>query len=262
MTIRTLCTAALVWAVLCLLAWAFVYAATKNDRRVDEERLQMTDIDIFKILRSGGMTAAGALGTMGNMRGESAMRSDNAQDSSGVDDAQYTAAVDTGNPEFLERFCRDQIGYGLCQWTHPDRKRKLLAFAMNRGVSIGDAAMQVHFCLKEMREDFPSVWRTVTSSDDLLQCTQAVLVSYENPKAKNLEERYQYAKEFAARLANLPAGQAEIPTPVQQRSDPIVRMLQACMAHNGYWPEDKINGIKDQEFREAIVKYAADVAGC
>ena len=126
MTIRTLCTAALVWAVLCLLAWAFVYAATKNDRRVDEERLQMTDIEIFKILRSCGMTAAGALGTMGNMRGESAMRSDNAQDSSGVDDAQYTAAVDTGNPEFLERFCRDQIGYGLCQWTHPDRKRKLL----------------------------------------------------------------------------------------------------------------------------------------
>ena len=47
-----------------------------------------------------------------------------------------------------------------------------------------------------------------------------------------------------------------------ERGDPIVRVLQTCMAYDDYWPADQIDGIKTPEYRAAIVKYAADVAGC
>ena len=52
------------------------------------------------------------------------------------------------------------------------------------------------------------------------------------------------------------------PQPSPERGDPIVRVLQTCMAYDGYWPADQIDGIKTPAYREAIVKYAADVAGC
>lgn len=52
------------------------------------------------------------------------------------------------------------------------------------------------------------------------------------------------------------------PSPSPERGDPIVRVLQTCMAYDGYWPADQIDGIKTPEYRAQIVKYAADVAGC
>ena len=52
------------------------------------------------------------------------------------------------------------------------------------------------------------------------------------------------------------------PSPSPERGDPIVRVLQTCMAYDGYWPADQIDGIKTPAYRETIVKYAADVAGC
>lgn len=226
----------------------------------------MTNIEIYNVLCASGMTRAGALGTMANIRAESLMRGNNAQDSYGFDDVQYTAAVDTGNPEFLERFCTDLVGYGYAQWTDPKRKRKLLAYAMNKGTSIGDECMQAHFIIKEMKEDFPGVWQTVTTSDDLRECVWVVLNVYENPQIKNLEARYKYALEFEAQIPD-----GEVPmlraataadSVVQYGDDLTVKLLQLAMAHDGYWEPDEITGIKTPEFRQRIVEYAEDVAGC
>ena len=52
------------------------------------------------------------------------------------------------------------------------------------------------------------------------------------------------------------------PPPPPERGDPIVRVLQTCMAYDGYWPADQINGIKSMEFRKKLTEYAADVAAC
>lgn len=225
----------------------------------------MKDLELYNIFRANGMTRAGALGTMANVRAEGLMRGNNAQDSFGFDDVQYTAAVDTGNPEFLERFCADGVGYGYAQWTDPKRKRKLLAYAMNKGTSIGDEYMQAHFIIKEMREDFPGVWQTVTTSDDLEECVRVVLYVYENPQIKNTAARYKYALEFEAQIPD-----SEVPTlqaaaaasSIKVGDDLTVKMLQLAMAHDGYWEHDEITGIKTPEFRQRIVEYAEDVAGC
>ena len=226
----------------------------------------MNDLELYNIFRANGMTRAGALGTMANIRAEGAMRGNNAQDSYGYDDAQYTAAVDTGNPEFLERFCTDDVGYGYAQWTDSKRKRKLLAYAMNKGTSIGDEYMQAHFIMKEMKEDFPSVWQTVSTSDDLKECVRVVLYVYENPQVKNLDTRYKFALEFEAEIPDgaVPAPQDDPAAAVVPRygDDLTVKLLQLAMAHDGYWEPDEITGIKTPEFRTRIVEYAEDVAGC
>ena len=226
----------------------------------------MNDLELYNIFRANGMTRAGALGTMANIRAEGVMRGNNAQDSYGYDDAQYTAAVDTGNPEFLERFCNDSVGYGYAQWTDPRRKRKLLAYALNKGTSIGDEAMQASFVVKEMKEDFPSVWKQVSTSDDLRECVWTVLNVYENPQVKNLDARYKFALEFEEKIPDgvVPAPQADPAAAVVPRygDDLTVKLLQLAMAHDGYWEPDEITGIKTPEFRTRIVEYAEDVAGC
>ena len=228
----------------------------------------MTNIEIYNVLRAGGMTPAGALGTMANLRAESAMRPNNVEDRCPISDVDYTFKVDN-DPAY--DFATDNgsfYGYGYAQWTDSKRKRKLLAFARARGASIADPAMQLDFLLAEMRLDFEDVWKTVTTSDNLLQCTQIVLVVYENPKIKNLDARYQYALEFETEISQgaAPAQQiSQAPTAsaaVKISDDLTVKMLQLAMAHDGYWAHDEITGIKTPEFRQRIVEYAEDVAGC
>ena len=228
----------------------------------------MTNIEIYNVLRAGGMTPAGALGTMANLRAESAMRPNNVEDRCPISDVDYTFKVDN-DPAY--DFATDNgsfYGYGYAQWTDSKRKRKLLAFARARGASIADPAMQLDFLLAEMRLDFEDVWKTVTTSDNLLQCTQIVLVVYENPKIKNLDVRYQYALEFETEISQgaAPAQQiSQAPTAsaaVKIGDDLTVKMLQLAMAHDGYWEHDEITGIKTPEFRQRIVEYAEDVAGC
>ena len=228
----------------------------------------MTNIEIYNVLRAGGMTPAGALGTMANLRAESAMRPNNVEDRCPISDVDYTFKVDN-DPAY--DFATDNgsfYGYGYAQWTDSKRKRKLLAFARSRGASIADPAMQLDFLLAEMRLDFEDVWKTVTTSDNLLQCTQIVLVVYENPKIKNLDERYRYAQDFeveisqgaapAQQISQAPAASAA----VQYGDDLTVKLLQLAMAHDGYWAPDEITGIKTPEFRQRFVEYAEDVASC
>lgn len=154
----------------------------------------MSNTTIYNMLRTAGMTKEGACAMLGNMAAESAMRSNNAQDIYGVVDEDYTAATDMG----ANNFVGDSIGYGLCQWTLASRKQKFLNYARQQGVSIGDETMQVNFCIKELRDDFPDIWKTLTTSHDLMQCTQLVLNVYENPDVKNLGTRLDYARQAQA----------------------------------------------------------------
>lgn len=211
---------------------------------------------IHDALRAAGMTEAGACGLMGNMRAESGMRSDNAQDSHHVDDATYTAQADMGVYETMEAFYHDGVGYGLCQWTEASRKAKLLAYAKMQGASVGDEDMQVRFCVWELMNDFPQVWAVLTSSEDLRRCTEIVLDIYERPAAKNLDARLAYAEAYFQEFAGQDAAE-----PYPWKPDLAVMTLQTLMYHDGYW-DGSIDGYKSEEFRTAVVQYAQAVAEC
>ncbi len=212
----------------------------------------MTNQEIFDIFTAAGMTAEGACAVMGNFMAESSMVPNIVQRGmTKLTDAQYTAAADNG----LIDFVHDSVGYGYAQWTYHTRKAALLAYAKAKGVSVGDPKMQCDFCIHELKTDFHTIWADLCSSRDLFQLTQVVCSVYENPAVKNVSTRYEYAKGFLREMEN------PQPQPVS-KADPVVRMLQACMAQDGYWPEDQINGKKTAEFRAKFKEYAADVAAC
>ena len=83
----------------------------------------MTNKEIYNQFRDAGLTAEGACAVLGNMAAESGMKPNIAQRGmTTLSDEAYTASADNAIIDFVH----DGVGYGLCQWTHPDRKRKLL----------------------------------------------------------------------------------------------------------------------------------------
>lgn len=159
----------------------------------------MGALDILTALVKGGMSPEGACAMGGNMMAESGMRANNLQDGYqwklGYTDETYTSSVDSGSYT-RARFVADQAGYGLCQWTFHARKANLYDFAKKNGKSIGDEAMQVDFCLWEMKIDYPETWRFLQIEKDLRCCTSWICEEYERPAVNNIETRYKYAQQM------------------------------------------------------------------
>lgn len=225
----------------------------------------MSSKTIYDALRAAGLTAEGACGLMGNFQAESAMRSNNVEDRSGIDDDRYTSLVDAGAYDFATDYGK-HYGYGLAQWTLASRKEGLQAMARKRGCSIANEAMQVDFAVWELSNQFPGTWRLLTSSHDLYECTRQVCLDYERPAVNNIDARYRFARDFFEQLAGgsdpdpAPAPQPQ-PSPQPAAVPASVILLQLAMERDGYW-HAPVDGIKTPEFREQIKKYAADVAAC
>ena len=159
------------------------------------------------------MTAAGAAGLMGNLKAESNLDPQNLENQYerklGYTDATYTAAVDDGS---YTNFENDAAGYGLAQWTYHTRKAALLAFAKAQGKSIGDLGMQLDFLIREIKSDYPAVWKTLTATDSVQAASDAVLLRFERP-ADTSERVRRLRASFGERfLAEL--GGTELPDPV------------------------------------------------
>ena len=216
----------------------------------------MSNKSIYDALRASGMTKEGACGIMGNMMAESGMKANIAQRGmTKLTDEQYTAAADNG----LIDFVRDQVGYGLIQLTYHTRKAQYLQFARARGVSVGDEATQVQYVIQELRQDYPALWKYLCESHDLFMCAQKICVEYERPAVNNVGTRFEFAEQFFNEFAN---GEQK-PAPEQKgKMDPVVFLLQCCMAHDGFWEMDACDGVKTDAFRAAIKEYAAAVASC
>lgn len=187
---------------------------------------------IYARLRQLGMTAVGACGLLGNMRDESAMRANNAQDSYGRNDESYTAGVNAGNIGFVN----DSIGYGLCQWTAPDRKAKLLAYARGLGVSIDNEDMQTAFAVKEMKEDFPGVWQALQATNSVYEAARIVCLKYERPAnaESKVAARAGFANEFYMSLGGMDVSQPSSPdnSPTGEPGDEIFH----TQATEIFWP--------------------------
>ena len=178
----------------------------------------------FKLVEAG-MSPEGACAMLGNMQAESAMRSNNVQDGYGYTDEGYTAKVDAGQLEF-----RDGIGYGLCQWTYSTRKQKLLQFARSRGVSVGDEAMQVDFCVQELRSEYPKLWLYLCDCKGVEEATDRICTEYERPAVNNFKPRRDAANGFYMSF-----GGAEGQT-IPQSPAETAPFTQGSLDAEVYWP--------------------------
>lgn len=143
------------------------------------------------LLMSEGATWAGVAGVLGNLYCESALNPKNLQNTYesllGYTDNTYTDAVDR---DLYDKFVYDQAGYGLAQWTYRTRKKKLLDYTKSKGKSIGDAYTQIQFLIKEMKEDYPGVWKTICTTESVKEACEAVMLKYESPADQSETARY------------------------------------------------------------------------
>ena len=148
------------------------------------------------------MTHEGACAMLGNMQCESGLKANIAQRGmTKLTDAQYTKLFDA-NPE---RCISDGVGYGLCQWTYPQRKRNLRQFARNWGVSVGAEDMQTAFVIEEMRTEYAALWKYLCETDELYTAAERICKEYERPAVNNVDARYKAAQDFSATLAAMNA---------------------------------------------------------
>lgn len=156
----------------------------------------MTKKEMFDYFLNAGYTPEGVAGLMGNLRAESALNPINLQNSGekriGMTDAEYTVAVDSGA---YTKFTTDSIGYGLAQWTSSGRKAALLAFAKEKGKSIGDAGMQIEFIVHEMSTSYKNVEKVLKSAKTVKEASDVVVKKYERPANQSegiLNKRAEY----------------------------------------------------------------------
>lgn len=206
---------------------------------------------IYDALIDAGLTAEGACGVLGNMKAESNMQSNIAQRGmTNLSDAEYTKAADNGKINFVH----DAVGYGLCQWTYHTRKRDLLQFSKNWGVSVGAEDMQVEFFLHEMRESYPKLLKFLSETHDLMTATERVCKEYERPAINNVAVRYEYAQEFFEECAASGGEEVKDSPP-----DPTIMMLQMILSYNGY--SVKITGYKDNTTLDALQSFICELRG-
>lgn len=168
----------------------------------DEQLIWQTLLDEIK-------NEYGVAGLMGNLYAESSLSSINLQSTYekklGMTDRQYTDAVDGC---FYDNFIHDGAGYGLAQWTYYTRKEKLLAFARERQVSIGNLKMQLMFLLQEIKQ-YTTVWNTLIAASSVREASDVVLLKYEKPanQSVTMQERREtyglkYYDKYAAKEEN------------------------------------------------------------
>ena len=170
---------------------------------------------IWDFFKGKGLNDCAIAGIMGNLYAESGLRSNNLQNTGEnalkVTDAEYTAQVDAGERNFL-----DKQGYGIAQWTYPTRKEDLLSYAKAVGKSIGDLQMQLDFLWQELRRDFPKVLAVLQNSASVKEASDIMLTDFERPANQtdeNKNRRAQLSQRYFDKYAQQPQEEATQPVP-------------------------------------------------
>ena len=155
---------------------------------------------LYNRFRDAGMTDAGALGVLLNLWAESLLRSNNVEDRSGIPDDLYTGMVDAGGYDFATDNGK-HYGYGLAQWTLPSRKTSLLKYAILRGVSVADEAMQADFLLQELTSvgEYAALWQLLRTTNSVQLATDAFQRTFERPA--QIIDRTVFLPDIEAMLA-------------------------------------------------------------
>lgn len=175
---------------------------------------------IYARLVQAGMTPESACGMLGNMQEESGLRANNAQDGlSPLSDPVYTDYANRG----LIDFVNDEIGYGLCQWTLKSRKRKMLDFHRQRGMSIDHEDTQADFCLWELQNEpeYRALWNFLCTNRGVAPAAERICREYERPKVNNYGPRNIAANNFYMTLSGMNVSNFVDNSPTGEPNDTI-----------------------------------------
>jgi peptidoglycan hydrolase-like protein with peptidoglycan-binding domain len=150
---------------------------------------------IYNLLRGYGLSEAGALGMLGNWECESGCEPYRVQgdyQASRAISKAYVNAIQSGTQD-RERFATDQKGFGLAQWTYPQRKRNLWDRWKNSPYQIDSVNLQVSFAMGELGSEYPGLLSYLKTAEAIWDCTDRICREYERPAANNVQARYEAA---------------------------------------------------------------------
>ena len=150
---------------------------------------------IYNLLRGYGLSEAGALGMLGNWECESGCEPYRVQgdyQASRAISKAYVNAIVSGVSD-RERFATDQKGFGLAQWTYPQRKRNLWDFAYGAMKPIDSCPMQVDFAMLELRNEYQSLLTFLKITTDIQAACDRICREFERPAVNNVQARYEAA---------------------------------------------------------------------
>lgn len=149
----------------------------------------------FLLQKTGNEYGTAAI--MGNLMAESSL---NPRCVTGIKDPEYICKADNEEIDFAH----DGHAFGLVQWCYYTRKGGLQGYAKQRGVSVADLTMQLEYLVKEMSQDYKSVWSAVVNAKDIRTASDVVMLKYEKPAGtseKSKAKRSSYAQKFYAEFA-------------------------------------------------------------
>lgn len=209
----------------------------------------MSTIDAKKMwdyFKSQGLNDYGVAGLMGNLYHESGFKPTNLQNtyekSLGMNDAEYTAAVDNGT---YTNFIKDAAGYGLAQWTYWSLKQDMLNYHKAKGKSIGDGDTQMEFLCHQLSTDFKNVWNTLKTANSVLEASNAVLLKFERPADQSASmqnkraatgQKYYDAYASKSTIIELPKEGGNGKMKYSEKNKPLVCMMTQSTCYRGTGP--------------------------
>jgi len=150
---------------------------------------------IYNLLRGYGLSEAGALGMLGNWECESNCEPYRVQgdyQASRAISKAYVNAIENGTQD-RERFATDQKGFGLAQWTYPQRKRNMWDLWKASIHRIDDVDFQVWFAYTELIKEYSSLLSFLKTTNDIQTACDRICREYERPAVNNVQARYEAA---------------------------------------------------------------------
>ena len=160
----------------------------------------MNEEFIWNFIQSKTKNEYGTAAIMGNLMAESSL---NPRCVTGVKDPEYICKADNEEIDFAH----DGHAFGLVQWCYYTRKGGLQGYAKQIGRSVGDLQMQLEYLVKEMSQDYKSVWSAVTTSKSIRGISDTVMLKYEKPSNTSeavKQKRANYAQKFYDQFAEKP----------------------------------------------------------
>lgn len=167
----------------------------------------------FLLQKTGN--AYGTAAIMGNLMAESSL---NPRCVTGIKDPEYACKADNEEIDFAH----DGHAFGLVQWCYYTRKGGLQAYAKQRGVSVADLTMQLEYLVKEMSQDYKSVWKAVTEAKDIRTASDIVMLKYEKPATTS-----EAAKKKRASYGNMFYVEYGMPDPEPEPQPSGKKMVRA-----------------------------------
>ena len=153
---------------------------------------------VWYALKSIGFTDEGAAAAMGNISAESGFKCNNVQDDfeeTVGTDTEYTEKVNNGT---YKNFIKDEVGYGLAQWTFWSRKEKLYNKTVGAipQIKVNDEDKQVELLIEEISELSASKLKYFKTTTNIDEATENFCYWFENPGTENMGSRKTKAREY------------------------------------------------------------------